>query len=72
MSDSDRYLRGMCWGEGLQVRATPWDEDSGRGLLRRAWSSSSWKTQRSVEDGDLVNDRFGRRAKGMLSPLEAK
>lgn len=64
---------GVCvGGRDYKSGLPPWDEDSGRGLLRRAWSSSSWKTQRSVEGGDLVNDRFGRRAKGMLSPLEAK
>lgn len=35
MSDSDRYLRGMCWGEGLQVRATPLGRGFRQGLAQK-------------------------------------
>lgn len=62
--DSDRHHRGICWG--LQES---WDEDSGRCLLRRAGSSSSWKTQRSAEGGGMVNSRCGFRGYGQWGTI---
>lgn len=61
-------ITGVCVGERDSRSGPPsWEEDSGRRLLRRAGSSSNWKTQRSAEG--VVKNRFGFRGYGQWGAI---